>query len=780
MRPRDRTFTTATTSPTVSPTSRHPTSGAGPLTVTTAGGTSAPFAWNTISPNLGDLSDLASDPASGALYVSTYNANQIQRINPATGAAIGTAIALPGGNSYSLTGLQVLPKAMTLKATSVPAGSLLVTDGYANPDRVDAINPATGAVIATLILHDNLDANSGVYDAATGDLYLLRGSANQVAVVDPKTGLTLSQFATPASVDYSNGGLALDPTTGALWLGSAASNVIYEVSKANGTVQQKVDLTPPGVAGIAGLAFNASGQLLVASTNGVVYTVSATAMLPAVTPPVLTAITATAQSGTPADSTKASADVAQTITLVGTGFTPTTQVYFPTRDNNGNLGTVIAYPTSVNAAGTQMQVVVPNLATTGPVTVNAVGQTNIGFGSGVDSIYRNITVPITASGSTMHIQFADNGSLQGLADESWGIDNVRVYDAITNALVYSTTFENGAGTEWSTSQTDDTYPTSFTQFLGRFSNGQATLSLAAAAGKSYTLVFDFYAIDSWDGSDPNAGPDAFKVGVDGTTVFNQTFSNSGGLQSYHNGSGSVALQVVPTLTGISGLPGTDGGFTLYGSGFMDAATTLTVGGLTRVDQYLNQGDPTVSGARERYDVGYCDAHRRRVDGAGDDGGWLLAAHDPGAALPPFVEFDGLSATAPAGTPANTSIASAVVDQTITLVGRGFNNSTLVQFAAEDQTGDGRRAHPHRHRVRRWDDPDSGGAGGGGHRHPARGGSDRVVPASDRAQLAVSGRYHHRRPEHPDRGDRADSRTIDRDDRRPEGNPGGRGCARPLR
>ena len=38
-----------------------------------------------------------------------YNGNRIQRINPDTGAAIGSAIALPGGNSYGLTGLQVLP-----------------------------------------------------------------------------------------------------------------------------------------------------------------------------------------------------------------------------------------------------------------------------------------------------------------------------------------------------------------------------------------------------------------------------------------------------------------------------------------------------------------------------------------------------------------------------------------------------------------------------------------------------------------------------------------------
>ena len=33
-----------------------------------------------------------------------------------------------------------------------------------------------------------------------------------------------------------------------------------------------------------------------------------------------------------------------------------------------------------------------------------------------------------------------------------------------------------------------------------------------------------------------------------------------------------ALQVVPTLTGMSGLPGTDSAVTVYGSGFMNAQT----------------------------------------------------------------------------------------------------------------------------------------------------------------------------------------------------------------
>ena len=119
---------------------------------------------------------------------------------------------------------------------------------------------------------------------------------------------------------------------------------------------------------------------------------------------------------------------------------------------------------------------------------------------------------------------------------------------------------------------------------------------------------------------------------------------------------------------------------------MDAATTITVGGLDRVNQYTNQGDPTVSGARNDTLSGMVMADGGRVHPPRDHGRRLVRAHHPGRAPPPFVEFDGLTAAARAGTVADATAASAVVNQTITLIGRGFNNSTLVQFAAEDQTG----------------------------------------------------------------------------------------------
>jgi len=42
------------------------------------------------------------------------------------------------------------------------------------------------------------------------------------------------------------------------------------------------------------------------------------------------------------------------------------------------------------------------------------------------------------------------------------------------------------------------------------------------------------------------------------------------------------LQIVPTLTGMSGRPGLEDAFELFGSGFMEGATTVTVGGVALV------------------------------------------------------------------------------------------------------------------------------------------------------------------------------------------------------
>jgi hypothetical protein len=53
------------------------------------------------------------------------------------------------------------------------------------------------------------------------------------------------------------------------------------------------------------------------------------------------------------------------------------------------------------------------------------GGRNFGWSGWNDAIYRGISIPFVAASAITSIQFYDGG-LQGLSDESWGIDNVDV------------------------------------------------------------------------------------------------------------------------------------------------------------------------------------------------------------------------------------------------------------------------------------------------------------------------------------------------------------------
>ena len=174
--------------------------------------------------------------------------------------------------------------------------------------------------------------------------------------------------------------------------------------------------------------------------------------------------------------------------------------------------------------------------------------------------------------------------------------------------------------------------------------------------------------------------------IDGAVVFQETFSNVGNPQSYLGyNPGSVQLQIVPVLTGMSGRPGLDAQFDLFGSGFMDGASTLRVGGVVQTDDYASNLHGDAFGTRNgtyRFWSRFSTEGPLRLD---TPGGWHQIAA-PSFAQPAFVQFDSILSTAAAGTPAGAAAASANAGQDIVLVGQGFSTSTLVQFTAADSTG----------------------------------------------------------------------------------------------
>src|SRR6185369_4994144 len=155
---------------------------------------------------------------------------------------------------------------------------------------------------------------------------------------------------------------------GFVWVGSYNTSTIEKVSLTDGSVVQRVDLAKQGVgvSEITGLAFIDAATLLVSCSDCRVQLVH----LPSPPPPpvpVLNNLVATRTSGHAANESFSSANIGQTITLVGTNFNSSTTVLFATRDNGGNEGTTSVVPSAISADGTRMQIVVPDHAESGPV-----------------------------------------------------------------------------------------------------------------------------------------------------------------------------------------------------------------------------------------------------------------------------------------------------------------------------------------------------------------------------------------------------------------------------
>ena len=662
-----------------------PAHGRGPLTVTTAGGTSAPLVLDQLMLPYGHLTDLAFDTASNTLWIADYASNSaLRRIDPATAAVLATIdLTTPNyGSTRLFGGLQLAPQAFTLNGIAVPAGSLLVFNGEPNADRIIAINPADGTLIAALTLAANYDTSAGLFHPATGHFFILdrRPSQDLVLELDPANGTILNSFAAPSNSTWA--GMALDPVSGNIWYGSNESNTIVEMT-ATGTVLRGIGYTDRGgeAGTIAGLTFDATGRMLVASTSGRVHIIDLTTDI-ATPHPTLTAINAAAQAGTATNPAAPAANVGQVIELVGTNFGTTTEVIFRTRDGSGTDGTVFVLPHFITPDGTRMQVVVPALATTADVAVTNIAQRDLGFTTWPDAIYRQQTLSFTADAATTVLRFADGG-IEDVNNESWGLDNVRVTQGATT--LFSDNFEAAAKPQWSDPRIDGSVTSPFTRFSGRFASAAQSLTVGGLTiGQTYTLAFDLYALDSWDGA---ASHDLFQVSANGAVLMRDSIANYATNQGQTiNASQGVRLQVVPTLTNTSsGRPGSHDNFYLQGSGFMEGASTVTIGGTAFQDAFTDTTDGDVYGGQNgSFTVTAPVVLDGKIRITTEGGFAEIAGPTLPAATPSLftgIQLPGLIGGSPAS---NGPAANA--GQTIVLLGQGFTSATLVQFPAVDDSG----------------------------------------------------------------------------------------------
>ena len=222
---------------------------------------------NQVTSTLNQAIALAVDEYRQHIYVYSGFATTINVVDR-TGQAISTLTWQ--GEGANDADMVVAPVALSLANTAVPQGSLLIINGESAETEIYALDPKTNRLIAQL----NTDFGSshvvgGAYNSITKTFFLLQdnvpgqGAGNQVAQIDPNTGLVLSSFLLNASATVFNvsfGDLDVNALTGNLYLVSSIDNAIAEFTP-EGKLVRRVAL-PTGVTSVSGLALNADGDRL--------------------------------------------------------------------------------------------------------------------------------------------------------------------------------------------------------------------------------------------------------------------------------------------------------------------------------------------------------------------------------------------------------------------------------------------------------------------------------------------------------------------------------------
>lgn len=132
-------------------------------------------------------------------------------------------------------------------------------------------------------------------------------------------------------------------------------------------------------------------------------------------------------------------------------------------------------------------------------------------------------IDVGASGAAV-TRLDRNGGLR----PTGGAYDIGAYEVAGPAskVPYFADFESTStpGAEWTIASSAALKSTQSTRFAGPFANSSVGLRLTTTPEVDYTLIFDVYFLNTWDGSNVSYGPDYFGVSVNGDTALRSTYA----------------------------------------------------------------------------------------------------------------------------------------------------------------------------------------------------------------------------------------------------------------
>ncbi|MGJ8697320.1 MAG: Ig-like domain-containing protein [Verrucomicrobiaceae bacterium] len=399
--------------------------------------------------------------------------------------------------------------------------------------------------------------------------------------------------------------------------------------------------------------------------------------------------------GTPRDRFSSSANVGQTIFVTGANFDGASRVTFPTMSSGGSLGSVEVGLTEIAGDGRSGNVLVPDSAVTGEITLPD-GTTKLSL-----QIVPVVT-EISGGGPKRSVTISGSGFVEGRSSVRFGTvavvdrgpftnDGIDVYAGnIANGRLGTTVPENGSlpyvvvtdgGSSGVTG--DVTAVIAVSETGTPLDAGEASANVSQEVrieGEGFgveTMVVAEFVSTGGTPSIQTIVPD--EVGPLGDFVhFTLPYGSRTGVVSVVGAAGGDFLQVVPRVTAISGGRGRT--TTISGSGFTEGLVTARFGSVEVVD-----GGPfTNDGVDVWSSVENSDRISVFVPLDGDLPYQIVTEGGASGRLSDLVVMSSVSET---GTPAIAGEDSANVGQTVTLVGEGYQEGvTKISLEAMNSGG----------------------------------------------------------------------------------------------
>ncbi len=238
--------------------------------------------------NPSNEADLCSaDYSGGTALVWVYGCSAANLQSYSTAGTFQNLITRPGESANDVD-LDIAPIGLTLGSTAISTGTLLFINGESGTADIYAVDPTSGAVVATLVTAFGVShVVGGAYHPSRGTFFLVQdevpGAAddNLIAEIDPVTGAVLNTIETTSFSGYTVnfGDLEVHTGTGNLFIVSSDQTNILEITATG--VFVALHALPGGVSALSGIGIDeVLGEAWVSGNGGTVWRLGGLSAVP--------------------------------------------------------------------------------------------------------------------------------------------------------------------------------------------------------------------------------------------------------------------------------------------------------------------------------------------------------------------------------------------------------------------------------------------------------------------------------------------------------------------